>query len=60
MSPMKRTPPNGTAEQLAREICRQTRKRYAADEKTRIVIFGLRGSPLKSRLADEGAGDLAP
>ncbi len=40
---MKQTPPNGTAEQHVREIRRQTRKKYSAEEKIRIVISGLRG-----------------
>ena len=40
---MKQTPPNGTAEQQVREIRRQTQKKYSAEEKIRIVIFGLRG-----------------
>jgi len=40
---MKQTPPNGTAEQYVREIRRQTRKKYSAEEKIRIVISGLRG-----------------
>ena len=40
---MKQTPPNGTAEQHVREIRRQTRKKYASEEKIRIVISGLRG-----------------
>ena len=40
---MKQTPPNGTAEQHVREIRRQTRKKYSAEEKIRIVIAGLRG-----------------
>ena len=43
MRPMKQTPPNGTAEQHVREIRRQTRKKYSAEEKIRIVIAGLRG-----------------
>ena len=40
---MKQTPANGTAEQHVREIRRQTRKKYSAEEKIRIVISGLRG-----------------
>ena len=40
---MKQTPPNGTAEQHVRDIRRQTRKKYASEEKIRIVISGLRG-----------------
>jgi transposase len=40
---MKQTPPNGTAEQHVREIRRQTRKKYSAEEKIRIVLSGLRG-----------------
>ena len=43
MRPMKQTPANGTAEQHVREIRRQTRKKYSAEEKIRIVISGLRG-----------------
>jgi len=36
-------PPNGTVEQYVREIRRQTRKTYSAEEKIGIVISGLRG-----------------
>lgn len=43
MRPLKQTPPNGTAEQHVREIRRQTRKKYSAEEKIGIVISGLRG-----------------
>jgi transposase len=40
---MRKTPPYGTAEQHVREIRCQTRKKYSAEEKIRIVISGLRG-----------------
>jgi transposase-like protein len=40
---MKQTPANGTAEQHVREIRRQTREKYSAEEKIRIVISGRRG-----------------
>jgi len=43
MRPLKQTPPNGTAELHICEIRRQTRKKYSAEEKIRIVIAGLRG-----------------
>lgn len=34
--------PRSSAEQHVREICRQTRKQYSAEEKIRIVLEGLR------------------
>jgi transposase len=40
---MKPTPPNDTAEQHVREICRKTRKQYSSEEKIWLVISGLRG-----------------
>lgn len=40
---MQQTPPNCTAEQLVREIRRQTSKKYSAEAKIRIVISALRG-----------------
>jgi transposase len=43
MRPTKQTPPNGAAEQHVREIRRQTRTKYAAEENIRIAILGLRG-----------------
>jgi transposase len=42
---MKQTPQNGTAEQHVREIRRQTRKRYSAEENIRIVTSGLQSKP---------------
>ena len=35
--------PRSSAEQHVREIRRQTRKQYSAEEKIRIVLVGLRG-----------------
>jgi transposase len=40
---MKQTPPNGTAEQHVREIRRKTHMQYSSEEKSLIVISGLRG-----------------
>jgi transposase len=39
----KSGPPNAPAETLVRDIRRATRKHYSAEEKIRIVLFGLRG-----------------
>jgi transposase len=39
----KSGPPNGTSEQVVKNIRRATRKRYSAEEKIRIVLDGLRG-----------------
>ena len=36
-------PSNGSAEKTVRAIRRATRRRYAAEEKIRIVLQGLRG-----------------
>ena len=39
----KKKPSNGSAEKTVRAIRRATRRRYAAEEKIRIVLQGLRG-----------------
>ena len=39
----KKKPSNGSAEKTVRAIRRATRRRYAAQEKIRIVLQGLRG-----------------
>ena len=39
----KSGPPNGTSEQVVKNMRRATRKRYSAEEKIRIVLDGLRG-----------------
>ena len=39
----KKTPSNGSAERTVKAIRRATRRRYAAEEKIRVVIEGLRG-----------------
>ena len=39
----KKKPSNGSAEKTVRAIRRATRRRYAAEEKIRILLQGLRG-----------------
>ena len=39
----KSVPVKEPAEQLAKEICRATRRQFSAEEKIRIVLSGLRG-----------------
>ena len=39
----KKNPSNGSAEKTVKAIRRATRRRYAAEEKIRIVLEGLRG-----------------
>ena len=39
----KKTHSNGSAEKTVKAIRRATRRRYAAEEKIRIVLEGLRG-----------------
>ena len=55
MRAMKQPPPNGTAEQHVPEIRRQTRKKYSAEEKIRIVISGLRGEHSIAELCRQAA-----
>lgn len=58
MRSMKQSPPNGTAEQHVREIRRQTRKSYSAEETIQIVISGLRGEHSIAKLCRwEGVAD---
>ena len=38
-----RTGPNGSADKHVKEIKRQTRRKFSAEEKIRIVLDGLRG-----------------
>lgn len=46
----QRTGPNGSADRHVKEIKRQTRRRFSAEEKIRIVIDGLRGESSISEL----------
>ena len=39
----KKNPSNGSAEKTVKAIRRATRRRYAAEEKIRMVLEGLRG-----------------
>jgi hypothetical protein len=41
-----------TSKQIAKHIHRATRKLHAAEEKIRIVLEGLRGSPASLSFAD--------
>lgn len=43
--------PKSGAEQVVRDVRRQTRKQYSAEEKIRIVLSGLRGEDGQSRLS---------
>jgi transposase len=45
-----RTGPNGSADKHVREIKRQTRRKFSAEEKIRIVLDGLRGESSISEL----------
>jgi len=46
----QRTGPNGSADRHVKEIKRQTRRRFSAEEKIRIVLDGLRGESSISEL----------
>jgi transposase len=39
----QRTGPNGSADRHVKEIKRQTRRKFSAEEKIRVVLDGLRG-----------------
>jgi len=45
-----RTGPNGSADKHVKEIKRQTRRKFSAEEKIRIVLDGLRGESSISEL----------
>ncbi len=46
----QRTGPNGSADKHIKEIKRQTRRKFSAEEKIRIVLDGLRGESSISEL----------
>jgi transposase len=46
----QRTGPNGPADRHVKEIKRQTRRKFSAEEKIRIVLDGLRGEGSISEL----------
>ena len=46
----QRTGPNGSADRHVKEIKRQTRRKFSAEEKIRIVLDGLRGESSISEL----------
>ena len=46
----QRTGPNGSADRHVKEIKRQTRRKFLAEEKIRIVLDGLRGENSISEL----------
>ena len=53
-----RTGPNGSADKHVKEIKRKTRRQFAAEEKIRIVLDGLRGESSISELCRrEGIAD---
>jgi transposase len=46
----QRTGPNGSADRHVKEIKRQTRRKFSAEEKIRVVLDGLRGESSISEL----------
>ncbi|MEY9463362.1 transposase-like protein [Bradyrhizobium ottawaense] len=46
----KSGPRQASADQVLKDIRRQTRRQYSAEEKIRIVLEGLRGERSKPRL----------
>ena len=48
----KSGPDKAPAEQVVKDIRRQTRRQYSAEEKIRIVLEGLRGEPGRHRRLD--------
>jgi transposase len=52
----KSGPDKAPAEQVLKDIRRQTRWQYSAEEKIRIVLEGLRGEENISELCLPGAG----
>ena len=51
--------PKPTVEQTVCDIRRQTRKKYSAEEKVRIVLEGLRGHVLQVEQRISGSGQAA-
>jgi hypothetical protein len=56
----KSGPDKAPAEQVLKNIRRQTRRKYSAEEKIRIVLEGLRGEENISELCRRGGGGTAP
>ena len=50
----KSGPDKAPAEQVLKDIRRQTRRQYSAEEKIRIVLEGLRGCPSSDNLNSLG------
>jgi hypothetical protein len=56
----KSGPDKAPAEQVLKDIRRQTRRQYSAEEKIRIVLEGLRGEESISELCCQSAGKRNP